>query len=104
MKAPMEKMISKWRKEMLKRASGKTLEVGIGTGKNIPLYPENIQLTGIDFSPKMEKWPGEKLNDTMMQGGMMHGGMMQNRGNMMNQGQSNMMQNRNNNLKERSRL
>ena len=49
----MEKLFSKWRRKMLKDASGKTLEVGIGTGKNIPHYPKDVELTGIDFSPKM---------------------------------------------------
>ena len=53
MEMPMEGMFAKWRKKMLKCASGKTLEVGIGTGKNIPYYPANVDLTGIDFSEKM---------------------------------------------------
>ena len=53
MEMPMEGMFAKWRKKMLKGASGKTLEVGIGTGKNIPYYPANVDLTGIDFSEKM---------------------------------------------------
>jgi ubiquinone/menaquinone biosynthesis C-methylase UbiE len=35
------------------RASGATLEVGIGTGLNLPFYGESVQLTGIDFSPAM---------------------------------------------------
>lgn len=40
-------------KKLLSDATGKTLEVGIGTGKNIPFYPDDVILTGIDFSPKM---------------------------------------------------
>lgn len=60
MESPMEIMLSKWRKKILKDASGKILEVGIGTGKNIPYYPENVDLTGIDFSEKMIKKASEK--------------------------------------------
>jgi ubiquinone/menaquinone biosynthesis C-methylase UbiE len=46
-------MFRHWRKEMLSHAEGKVLEVGIGTGKNIPYYPSEAELTGIDFSEKM---------------------------------------------------
>ena len=50
---PMEMAASGWREKLLQEAKGKVLEVGIGTGKNIPHYPHNVELTGIDFSPKM---------------------------------------------------
>jgi len=60
---PMEKGFSKWRKDLLKHAKGKTLEVGIGTGKNIPYYPEDVELTGIDFSPKMIEMAKNKVKD-----------------------------------------
>jgi ubiquinone/menaquinone biosynthesis C-methylase UbiE len=50
---PMERAFSGWRKEMLRHACGKVLEVGIGTGKNIVHYPRGIHLIGIDFSEKM---------------------------------------------------
>jgi ubiquinone/menaquinone biosynthesis C-methylase UbiE len=50
---PMEMAASKWREKLLSGAKGKVLEVGIGTGRNIPYYPDNVELTGIDFSPKM---------------------------------------------------
>jgi ubiquinone/menaquinone biosynthesis C-methylase UbiE len=35
------------------RASGNTLEVAIGTGLNLPFYPQAVRLTGIDLSPAM---------------------------------------------------
>ena len=35
------------------QAAGETLEVAIGTGLNLPLYPGEVRLTGIDFSPAM---------------------------------------------------
>ncbi len=35
------------------RARGATLEIAIGTGANLPHYPEEVDLTGIDWSPAM---------------------------------------------------
>lgn len=35
------------------KATGQTLEVAIGTGLNLPFYPDSIQLTGIDVSSRM---------------------------------------------------
>ena len=35
------------------QARGNTLEIGIGTGLNLPLYPKDVALTGIDLTPEM---------------------------------------------------
>ncbi|GAA1018649.1 MULTISPECIES: class I SAM-dependent methyltransferase [Amycolatopsis] len=35
------------------QASGEVLEVAVGTGRNLPLYPPDVRLTGIDLSPSM---------------------------------------------------
>ncbi|MBB6217270.1 ubiquinone/menaquinone biosynthesis C-methylase UbiE [Anaerosolibacter carboniphilus] len=52
--SPMELMaLKKWRLEVMKELSGKVLEVGVGTGKNIEYYPEGLDITAIDFSEKM---------------------------------------------------
>ena len=63
LESPMEMKFSKWRKELLKEAEGQTLEVGIGTGKNIPYYPADVELTGIDFSERMIEIAGKKVKD-----------------------------------------
>jgi ubiquinone/menaquinone biosynthesis C-methylase UbiE len=35
------------------KAIGATLEVAVGTGLNLPHYPSDVQLTGVDLSPEM---------------------------------------------------
>lgn len=35
------------------RARGDTLEIAVGTGRNLALYPDAVRLTGIDLSPGM---------------------------------------------------
>lgn len=52
--SPMEmRAFSKYRKEALSLAKGKVLEVGVGTGKNFPYYPKDVEVIGIDFSKGM---------------------------------------------------
>lgn len=54
--SPVENILSKWRKELLKDVKGKTLEIGIGTGKNLEHYPSDVTITGIDSSKNMLKY------------------------------------------------
>jgi ubiquinone/menaquinone biosynthesis C-methylase UbiE len=35
------------------RARGEVLEIAVGTGRNLPFYPGDVRLTGIELSPKM---------------------------------------------------
>ncbi len=51
----MDRMVkSDLRTKVLRQASGKVLEIGVGTGKNLAYYPENCsEVVGIDLSPGM---------------------------------------------------
>lgn len=68
MEWPVEHFLfRKWRRQLWSKVSGtEVLEIGVGTGKNIPFYPNNLQVTGIDLSPKMldraKKVLGKKEN------------------------------------------
>ncbi|MFP5284008.1 MAG: class I SAM-dependent methyltransferase [Actinomycetes bacterium] len=43
-----------------RQADGHTLEVGIGTGLNLPHYPTGVRLTGLDWSPGMLALAGRR--------------------------------------------
>jgi len=51
----MERLsFSRWRPLVWQAVgNGKILEVGVGTGKNMPYYPDATQITAIDLSEKM---------------------------------------------------
>ena len=61
--AAEKKWYSKWRREFFTPLTGKILEVGIGTGKSLPSYDEEAEVTGIDFSKKMLQRSRQKLAD-----------------------------------------
>lgn len=51
---PVEKLLlGRWRKRIIGAAKGKILEVGAGTGKNLPYYSKKAKVTGIDISKGM---------------------------------------------------
>lgn len=53
MEALPEHGFNRWRRDLVRRAEGRILEVGIGTGKNLPYYPEGSDVTGIDIAEGM---------------------------------------------------
>jgi len=43
-----------WREKLWALVKGpRVLEVGVGTGKNMPYWPKGVQMTGIDLTPGM---------------------------------------------------
>lgn len=64
---------SKWRPILWSKVEGThILEVGVGTGKNFPHYPEGVEVTAIDFSEKMleraiDKARRQNLNVRLLQ-------------------------------------
>ncbi|WP_018248672.1 class I SAM-dependent methyltransferase [Orenia marismortui] len=74
LEAMMEKgRMGDWRQKLWQQVEAiakekegvRLLEAGIGTGKNIPYYPEDIEVYGVDFSDKMlaeAKKRAEELN------------------------------------------
>lgn len=49
-----ERRFSLWRRKIWSLVQGpKILEVGVGTGKNMPYYPSGMQITAIDLTPGM---------------------------------------------------
>jgi ubiquinone/menaquinone biosynthesis C-methylase UbiE len=61
--APLERMrFSAWRKKLQTGIKGeRALEVGVGTGKNLAYYPEEVRITAIDLSPRMLAQAQRKL-------------------------------------------
>jgi len=46
--------VRKWRRLLWSRVeSSRVLEIGVGTGNNIPYYPADAEITAVDFSEEM---------------------------------------------------
>jgi ubiquinone/menaquinone biosynthesis C-methylase UbiE len=45
--------VSRLRRRLIKRASGKVLEIAVGTGKNLKFYPSDCRIIALDLSNEM---------------------------------------------------
>lgn len=43
----------RWRRQLLSHAKGSVLELAVGAGANFPFYPDDVQVTAVDFSGMM---------------------------------------------------
>ena len=56
---------TKYRKQVLSEVSGEVLEIGFGTGLNLPHYPENIEkITTIDPNPGMNRLAQKRIESS----------------------------------------
>lgn len=54
MEAFPERRFNPWRNQLWGMVTGeKILEIGVGTGKNMPFYPQGLSVTAIDLTPAM---------------------------------------------------
>jgi phosphatidylethanolamine/phosphatidyl-N-methylethanolamine N-methyltransferase len=53
-----------WREGLWSQVDGnRVLEVGVGTGKNVPHYPSGIRVTAVDLSDKMLEWARRRVQE-----------------------------------------
>ena len=52
-KRPERLLFAGGREWVCAQAEGEVLEIAVGTGRNLPHYPDGVRLTGIDFVPAM---------------------------------------------------
>jgi len=50
---PWERIYKKWRPTLIGDLRGKVLEAGVGTGRNLEFYHEDVELVGIELSKMM---------------------------------------------------
>lgn len=54
------RMLTRQRRLLIPQASGRTLELGIGTGANLPWYSDGVELVGVDASASMLEIAGRR--------------------------------------------
>lgn len=58
---PEKIFFAKYRQKIIPKLKGRVLEIGVGTGRNLPYYSKEAEVIGLDFSPKMLVRAGRRL-------------------------------------------
>lgn len=57
--------LGQYRQQLLSEVQGNVLEIGFGTGLNLPFYPEQVQtLTAIDANPGMNRLAQQRIQNS----------------------------------------
>lgn len=63
-----DRTLAKYREDVLSEVSGNVLEIGFGTGLNLPHYPECVQkITTVDVNPGMNSLAQKRIEDSSIQ-------------------------------------
>ena len=61
-------LLARHRRELLAGAYGDVLEIGFGTGLNLPYYPERVhKLTAVDPNPGMHRLAQKRIEQTRIE-------------------------------------
>ena len=63
MKAPE---MTRLRRQLVPLATGKVLEIGIGSGLNLPFYNKGVQVTGVDPSLELQAYAREVARESQV--------------------------------------
>jgi demethylmenaquinone methyltransferase/2-methoxy-6-polyprenyl-1,4-benzoquinol methylase len=64
---PWERQYRRWRPSLLGDVSGRVLEAGVGTGRNLRHYSAQANVTGLDLSPNMIRIAAKRAKKTACQ-------------------------------------
>ena len=69
-----QNQLEKYRREVVGAATGRVLEVGVGSGLNFPLYGKQVEtVVGIDPSPRLLTIARRRADAAGLQGGIAAG-------------------------------
>lgn len=66
-------MLGDGRARLCNQARGRVLEVAVGTGRNLPLYPDDVRVTGIDLSSAMLAVARQRVRDLTLTAELVEG-------------------------------